>query len=119
VFRKQKKNGAQGKFFTSMKLKGKHQQVDSVEALVKLPGMNLDADLVNFASALAYGDTGHDYRHGTATNGWRLRSTFLIAALLGWLDAAGELDAQRAVRAAGVRRHKERRDARNASERAA
>jgi hypothetical protein len=104
VFRKQKKNGMQGKFFTHADRK----QIDSIEKLVKLPDMNLDADLVHFAATLAYGGTGNDYRHGTATDGWRVRSMFLIAALLGWLDATSSFDARRAVRAAAVRGRKER-----------
>ena len=75
----------------------------AIHSLVKLRGLDLDPDLVRFITTLTYGGAGNDFRHGTATDRWQLRSTFLTAALLGWLDTTGSLDARDAVRAAACR----------------
>jgi hypothetical protein len=82
---------------------GRGCQIDGVEKLLPLPDLNLPPAFLQYVRALAYGGTGHPFRHGTADEGWRLRALFLLTALLGWLETVGLLDAQRAVRAAFFR----------------
>jgi hypothetical protein len=94
-----------GKWVTTTRIGGQAQPVHGVEALVSFPELDLDEDLVRFLKLLAYGTKGNEFRHGTAETGWRLRAMFLIAALLGWLDAIGLLASRRAVRAAFARQH--------------
>ncbi len=92
-----------GQWTTTKEIKEKKHQIHAIGQLVKLTDLDLDPSLVGFIATLTYGGAGNDFRHGTATDGWRLRSTFLTAALLGWLDATGRLDAHAAVRAAASR----------------
>ena len=100
-----------GHWMTTKETDGKKHPIHAIEFLVKRTDLGLEPELIRFITILTYGGTGNDFRHGTAVDGWRLRSTFLTAALLGWLDAAGGLDARGAVRAAAARRRQERRSA--------
>lgn len=93
-----------GHWMTTREINGKKSRIRGIEELVKLRGLDLDADLVCFITTLTYGGAGNDFRHGTATDRWQLRSTFLIAALLGWLDTTGGLNAREAFRASASRR---------------
>jgi hypothetical protein len=56
---------------------GKHLR--GVEAVFALPGLALDPLFRRFLVGLAYGGTGHPYRHGEADEGWRLRSLCFCA----------------------------------------
>lgn len=94
---------SRGHWMTTQEINGKKSQIRGIDSLVKLRGLDLDPDLVRFITTLTYGGAGNDFRHGTATDRWQLRSTFLTAALLGWLDTTGSLDARDAVRAAACR----------------
>lgn len=98
-----------GHWRTTQEIKGKKSRIGGIESLVKLRGLDLDPDLVRFITTLTYGGDGNNFRHGTATDRWQLRSTFLTAALLGWLDTTSTLDARAAVRAAACRRVDDRR----------
>jgi hypothetical protein len=78
--------------------------IDGVEKAMKLEQVGLPPKLLQFLTRRAYGGGGNPFRHGTATSGWRSRALFLFGALLGWLDAVGELKAQHVVRRAGLHR---------------
>jgi hypothetical protein len=79
---------------------GSNRQLDSVEALFKLQGMNLDESARRFLRGLVYGGTGNTFRHGTAEEGFRLRALCLFVSLIAWLETAGQLNAKRTVMAA-------------------
>jgi hypothetical protein len=49
--------------------KGTRHRIDAIDAVVKLPDLDLDPDLVGFITTLTYGGAGNDFRHGTATDG--------------------------------------------------
>jgi hypothetical protein len=98
-----------GKWICTARTDRPGKQIDGVEALFPLEGLGLEASFKQFLRGLAYGGSGHPYRHGTAESGWRLRALCLHASLIGWLDTAGHLDGRRSVRDAFARVHERHR----------
>jgi hypothetical protein len=97
------KRDQSGNWKTVPAANGSAKKVRGVEAVISLDELDLPADFRRYMSALAYGGTGHPFRHGMADDGWKLRGLFLLAAMLGWLELAGVLNAAVEVRAAFVR----------------
>jgi hypothetical protein len=75
-------------------------RVGGLEAVLDALAADVDDDLRDFIRAVVYGGPGDRFRHGTATNGWRLRAALLCFAVTGWLELRTDLDARQVVRSA-------------------
>lgn len=88
----------------------------AITEVFKLDGMDVDDRFIGFARGLVYGRVGNQHRHGTAEDGWRLRSLCLVVALVEWLDLQGLADARDEIKGAFIRASKQRRETRRAAD---
>jgi hypothetical protein len=98
-----------GKWLATAKTRKPGRKLGGIESVIWLQELDLDEPFRRFLVGLVYGGSGNPYRHGSAEEGWRVRSLCLIASLIGWLELNGQIDARREVRAA-FRRLKEDED---------
>jgi hypothetical protein len=101
-----------GKWVRTEKAGKPGRLANGIETIFWLKGMNLTESFQRFLVGLVYGRSGDPFRHGSAEEGWRLRSLCLIASLIGWLELKGQIDGRREVIEAFSRVRESRRTAR-------
>lgn len=76
---------------------GKHGNVGSAEEVFRL--LDLDEDLLSFLRRQVYGSRGNAFRHGIASDGFRLKALTLTLALIAYIDLTNENDGTLLVKA--------------------
>ncbi len=82
------------------------KKISGVESLFGYDELGIDEPFESFLRGLVYGGAGNPYRHGTPTDGWRLRSLCLFVALIGWIEAEGLIHGKPAMRKAFMTRER-------------
>lgn len=86
-----------GRWHTTGRTSRPGRQLDGLESLLALTELRLDEKLARFLRAVVYGGDGNAFRHGTAGGGWALRASFLVVALIGWLEIHGLIDSHHVI----------------------
>lgn len=99
---------ARGKWQTTARTSRAGRQLDGLESVLALSELPLDEKFARFLRAVVYGGDGNAFRHGTAGGGWSLRVSFLVVALIGWLEIHGLIDSHDAMHHAFLRAQERR-----------
>lgn len=97
------KRNESGKWETTSAAARPGRRVDGLESVLGLDELQLDDKFERFLRAVVYGGDGNPFRHGTADGGWQLRASFLVVALIGWLEIHRLISSHHAIHNAFVR----------------